>query len=201
MSISNNIGVVILAAGSSSRLGEPKQLVRFQDKPLLQNMIDQSVSLGFGSKIIVLGANSETIKKALNPGIFTFVLNENWNEGIASSIRKGVEYSLGLNPGTEHLLFLLSDQPFVSTALLERLLETHRTGNSEITASFYNNDVGVPAVFSKPIFPFLLELDGDQGAKIIMKRFPDKVTPVHFEMGHFDVDTPRDYIKLRQFES
>lgn len=201
MSVSNNTGVVILAAGSSSRLGEPKQLVRFQDKPLLQNMIDQSVSLGFGSKIIILGANSETIKKALNPGTFTFVMNENWTEGIASSIRKGVEYSLGLNPGTEHLLFLLSDQPFVSTELLERLLETHRTEKSEITASFYNNDTGVPAVFSKPIFPLLMELGGDHGAKKIMRRFPDKVTPVHFEMGHFDIDTPRDYVKLRQLES
>lgn len=201
MRVPDKTGVVILAAGSSSRLGKPKQLVIFHDKPLLQKMIDESESLEFTSKVIVLGANSEIIKKTLNPGTFTLIVNENWPEGIASSIRKGIEYSLELSPAIEHLLFLLSDQPFVSAELLEQLLETPLSEKSEITASFYDNDVGVPAIFPKQMLPLLMELSGDQGAKKIMKQFPDKVTPVHFEMGHFDVDTPEDQAELRQLES
>lgn len=198
MSILQDSGVVILAAGSSSRLGEPKQLVTFQDKPLLQKVVDLCTPLEFGSGVIVLGADSAAIQKTVNPGTFRFVMNEKWTEGIASSIRKGVAYTLELNPQTEHLLFLLSDQPFVTTELLQKLWKTHTGG---ITASFYNNDVGVPAIFSKEMFPLLKELRGDHGAKKIMKRFRDKVSQVDFDMGYFDVDTPEDYAELRQFES
>jgi molybdenum cofactor cytidylyltransferase len=201
VSESDKIGVVILAAGSSSRLGKPKQLLKFNDKILLQKMIDQSEIPEFTSKVIVLGANSEIIKKALNPGSFTLGMNENWTEGIASSIRKGVEFSLELNPDTEHLLFLLSDQPFVTAELLKQLLDKHLSEKGNITASFYDDDVGVPAIFSKVMFPLLLKLNGDQGAKKIMKRFPEQVTPVHFEMGHFDVDTPEDHAELLKLES
>jgi molybdenum cofactor cytidylyltransferase len=201
VSLSGKIGVVVLAAGSSSRLGKPKQLVRFHDKPLLQNVIDHCERFDFISKVIVLGANSEMIKKALKPKAFTLVMNEDWKEGIAGSIRKGVQHSLDLNPDTEHIIFLLSDQPFVTAELLEKLLETHLSEEKKITACFYEDDIGVPAIFSKDMFPLLLKLNGDQGAKKIMKQYQDQVTSIHFEMGHFDVDTPEDQADLIQLES
>ena len=196
-----NTGIIILAAGESSRLGRPKQLLTFRDTSLLQKVIDQCAPLEFDTGVIVLGAHADDIRKAVDPGKFTFVMNPEWKEGIASSIRKGVEFSLELNPETEHLLFLLSDQPFVTTALLQRLLKTHKTGKKEITASLYDEDVGVPAVYSKPAFPLLKKLSGDKGAKKVMKRFPEKVATVPFGKGSFDVDTPEDYEALRQFES
>ena len=201
MNKSEHIGAVILAAGSSSRLGEPKQLVTFRDKPLLQKVIDLCAPLNLSSQVIVLGANSDAIQEGVDPGKFNFVLNEEWSEGIAGSIRKGVAYSLELNPECRHLMILLSDQPFVSTELLQKLLKAHITGTKEITASLYKGDTGVPAIFSKSIFPLLMELKGDQGAKKIMKQFPDKVASVPFEMGYFDVDTPEDQAELRKFES
>lgn len=201
MTATKNIGAVILAAGSSSRLGEPKQLVPFKDEPLLQKVINQCAPLDFGSRVLVVGANAETIREGINSGPFETVVNKNWSEGIASSIRQGVASSLELNPKTEHLLFLLSDQPFVTTELLGKLLEMHKAGSKEITASFYKGDVGAPAVFSETMFPRLMKLSGDQGAKKIMKHYPDKVNSVPFEMGYFDVDTPEDYTELRNFES
>lgn len=196
-----HIGAVILAAGSSSRLGEPKQLVTFKNRPLLQKMIDSCSPLDFSSKTIVLGANSNVIADRIHPGEFSFIKNEEWSEGIAGSIRKGLEFSLRQDPDIRHILFMLSDQPFVTTALLSRLLKSHFSKTKEITASSYKGDVGVPAIFSKAIYPMLMKLEGDQGAKKIMKQFPEKVTTVPFEMGYFDVDTPEDQAELRKFES
>ncbi|NGP75032.1 nucleotidyltransferase family protein [Balneolaceae bacterium YR4-1] len=201
MSDDKDTGVIVLAAGSSSRLGEPKQLVEFKDQPLLQKVIKECEPLTFGSGIIVLGSNAEEIQQQIDPGSFTFVINEKWREGIASSIRKGVEETLKNHPDTENLLFLLSDQPFVSTELIRQLLTEHRKETKEITASSYKGDIGVPAIFSKSLFPLLLELSGDQGAKKIMKQHPERVVAVPFEMGHFDVDTPEDRNELHNFES
>lgn len=192
-----NTGIIILAAGESSRLGRPKQLLEFQDTSLLQRMIDLCAPLEFDTGVIVLGAHADEIQKAIDPGKFSFVMNANWQEGIAGSIRKGVEVSLEMNPELEHLLILLSDQPLVTTALLQNLLKTHSTDTKEITASKYNEDVGVPAVYSKSMFPLLMKLSGDRGAKKLMKRFPGKVATVPFEKGSFDVDTPEDYDALR----
>lgn len=194
-------GVVVLAAGSSSRLGEPKQLVKFRDRPLLQKVIKECEPIEFGTGVVVLGAKAEEIQLQIDPGSFTFVINEAWEEGIASSIRRGLEAVLEEHPDTGHLLFLLSDQPFLSTGLIEKLLATHREGTKEITASSYKGDIGVPAIFSKAMFPLLLELSGDQGAKKIMLQYPEKVTTVPFEMGHFDVDTPEDRNELHNLES
>lgn len=202
MSEAKDTGVIVLAAGSSSRLGEPKQLVEFRKQPLLQKVIEECDPLEFSSGVIVLGAKAEDIEQEIDPGPFTFVTNESWREGIASSIRKGVEATLKKNPGTGHLLFLLSDQPFVNTEVIRQLLTTHGegAGDKEITASSYKGEIGVPAIFSKTMFPLLLELSGDQGAKKIMKQHPARVAEVPFEMGQFDVDTPEDQSELRNFE-
>lgn len=201
MTEKEHIGAVILAAGSSSRLGKPKQLVTFKDRPLLQQVVDICAPLNFNSRAIVLGANSDHIQESIRPGEFNYTMNEDWSEGIAGSIRKGVEFSLGLDPDIGHLLFLLSDQPFVTTELLQQLLDTHLNSSREITASLYKDEGGVPAIFSKSLFPLLLKLEGDQGAKKIMKQFPEKVASTPFKMGYFDVDTPEDQAELRKFES
>jgi len=201
VSVTEHTGVIILAAGSSSRLGRPKQLVEFKGKSLLQKMIDLCGPFALGSKVIVLGAHADAIRKAVDPGSFSYVINEHWEGGMGGSIRKGVEQTLELNPETGHLLFLLSDQPFVTAALLQQLLEKHGRGPQEMTASFYDEDIGVPALFSKTMFPSLLKLKGDEGAKKLMKQNEEKVAAVPFEKGTFDVDTHEDYMKLRQFES
>lgn len=195
------IGVIILAAGSSSRLGYPKQLVKFKGKSLLQNCIDMAESLKFDPEILVLGARAEKIQKTINLRNFEVVLNETWEEGMGTSISKGISEALLTNKKPEHILILLSDQPFVTGENIQELIKIHLKNNKQATFSKYSGDVGVPAIFSKEIFTILEELKGDQGAKkpIIQHRIEYKT--VQFEDGNFDVDTPEDVEKLKQKEA
>ena len=190
-------GVIILAAGSSSRLGQPKQLVTFRQKTLLQRTVDAASSLDFVSRVIVLGAQRERIEEATNLGRFHVAYNQEWSEGIASSIRAGIRYSQVLNPNIAHLMFLLSDQPFVTTSLLRTLRERHAETSSGITASGYADNVGVPAILSQDFFAELLKMSGDQGAKKIINQHKPHVKVVNFDQGHFDIDTPEDLLALR----
>lgn len=196
MSESANIGVVILAAGSSSRLGRPKQLVEFQNKPLLQHVIDAINPFQFRSSFLVLGSNVDQIQKSINPENVTLLHNENWSEGIASSIRLGVSESIKLNDSLDGILFLLSDQPFVNKELIGELLEKHLNEDQQITACSYKDNIGVPAILGKSFFPHLLELRGDVGAKKIIAQNSANVQCVVFKEGSFDVDTEKDVQEL-----
>lgn len=195
--MSTNIGVVILAAGSSSRLGRPKQLLEYKNKTLLQRMIDMVMPFELTSSVVVLGAHSDEILEATNIGDAKVVINENWSEGIASSIRLGVTESIEVNASLDSILFLLSDQPFVSTELIRKLINTHENGSQRITACSYKQNVGVPAIFDKHFFPQLMELKGDVGAKKIILRNRDQVDEVVFKKGDFDIDTTEDYEQLQ----
>ncbi len=192
----HHIGVVVLAAGASSRLGEPKQLLTFRGKPLLQHVLDQTPPVSFASYVLVLGAGADGIRNAIDPGNFDVAINENWAEGIAGSIRKGVDRSLAVHPDLDHLLFLLSDQPFVSSQLIGDLAHTHIQSGKKITACMYGNTLGVPAIFSKIVFPELLSLRGDRGANRLIKQYRHDVAAVPFELGSVDVDTSEDYHEL-----
>lgn len=195
-----NIGVVVLGAGSSSRLGHAKQLLKYQEKTLLQRVLDTIKNSPFSSKIVVLGANAQEILNSTDAGDVKFVINTEWEEGIASSIRTGIRQTLDFNPALEHILFLLTDQPFVTDELIKELIKKHLEGGNLITGSNYNNIVGVPAIFEKSIFPDLMKLCGDHGARFIMKQYPKRVAAVDFEMGYFDVDTLEDYNRLLQYK-
>lgn len=187
-----NIAVIILAAGSSSRLGQPKQLVSFGQKTLLQHALDVGSSFGFCSKLLVLGAKHSEIGHAVSTAGFKIIHNADWQEGIGSSIRAGMEHLLK-TPDVEHVLFLLADQPFVSEKLIETLLKSHK---NEITACSYKGQVGVPAIFSRNYFSYLTSLSGDKGAKRVIKSHLSDTTIVDFEMGYFDIDTRVDLEKL-----
>ncbi|PTX41464.1 molybdenum cofactor cytidylyltransferase [Christiangramia gaetbulicola] len=194
------IGVVILAAGSSSRLGYPKQLVEFKGKPMLQHIIDVADSFEFETEVLVLGAASDEIKEKIEPKKFEILFNENWQEGMASSIRTGLERSLEKEQDLEHLLILLSDQPFVSKERIDALIKEQLAGNSEATFSEYDGDVGVPAIFSSSVFPYLKELKGDLGAKKLIYDKKIEFRTVKFEKGNFDVDTKEDVELLKKLE-
>jgi molybdenum cofactor cytidylyltransferase len=196
LTVHANIGAVILAAGSSSRLGRPKQLVEYKNKTLLQHVIDSINPFHFNPKVLVLGANAGQIREAIHLNNVTVLDNDNWSEGIASSIRLGVTKSIELNESLESILFLLSDQPFVTPKLIEELINKHKNGEQGITACSYEENIGVPAIFRKTFFPQLLELTGDVGAKKIIARNSEHVDSIIFKRGSFDVDTMEDYHEL-----
>lgn len=195
----SDVGVAILAAGSSSRLGRPKQLVELEEKTLLQHTIDQLSKVPLRTKWLILGANALEIVPLTNLGDFIPIVNEHWQEGIASSIRAATQEATS-NPEINHLLVLVSDQPFLSTELIENLLLKH-SKDREITASAYADQVGVPAIFSRKYFGDLLELEGDKGAKRIIQKHLSKTALISFRNGEIDIDTEEDIDKLKQQEN
>ncbi|MEO2052753.1 MAG: nucleotidyltransferase family protein [Allomuricauda sp.] len=200
MKPTNNIGVVILAAGGSTRLGRPKQLVQFKGKALLQHAIDQVVQLEVGPSVVVLGGNKDQISSRIDSKGLQVVLNSDWQLGIASSMQVGFEQILSNERKIDHIMFVLSDQPFLEVSQLKRLVKTHLSGNRMATYSEYDGVLGVPAIFSQAAFPFLETLKGDQGAKKLttMKGFEFETEP--FEKGLFDIDTEEDVGKLKSME-
>ncbi|MFN4762254.1 nucleotidyltransferase family protein [Gillisia sp. Q332] len=200
MKKNTKIGVIILAAGASSRLGYPKQLVEFKGISLLQHSIDVAESLEFDVKILVLGAKEDEINKKINSRNFELVINENWEEGMSTSIRKGISEALRIERELEHILMLLSDQPFVNKEKIQELIRVQLNNNKQATFSEYAGDVGVPAIFSREIFSELKKLKGDQGAKKLIYKNDFQFGTVHFENGNFDVDTTADVELLKRME-
>lgn len=200
MSTEANIAVVVLAAGGSTRLGRPKQLVEFKGKTLLEHTMDEVGMLGFQNKILVLGSRHEEILGRIDTSEFKVVINGDWEQGMASSIKIGLETALAEERELDHVLFLVSDQPFLERKNLIKLVHTQLTKRPKATYSQYGDSIGVPAIFGKAAFPLLLQLEGDEGAKILLQLDDFNFCTETFKKGGFDVDTVEDVQQLKQME-
>jgi len=200
LSAEANIAVVVLAAGGSSRLGRPKQLVEFKGKTLLEHTMAKVDMLGFQTKILVLGANQGKIQQKISSDGFKVITNPNWEQGMASSIKTGLEAALAEENGLDHVLFLVSDQPFLERVNLIKLVHTQLTTKPKATYSKYGDNIGVPAIFGKAAFPLLLKLEGDEGAKKLMHLENFNFCTETFKNGGFDVDTEEDVKQLKQMD-
>jgi molybdenum cofactor cytidylyltransferase len=189
--------IVILAAGSSSRLGSPKQLLSYKGKNLLRHAVDEALETGCQSVFVVLGANIEIIRNELKDKPVIIVENAGWEEGMASSIRCGLENIMNTIPGTGHIIFMVCDQPYVSSSLLLKLSAKKKETGMPIVASSYGDNIGIPALFHKSFFPALLELKGDKGARKLISDNPEKVATIPFPEGITDIDTVSDYELLK----
>ncbi len=196
MSSKSSIVLVILAAGASRRLGRPKQLLDYQDTTLLQRVIDLANNVDLPSKLLVLGAYADKISDKINAQSLEVVINPDWKEGIASSVRVGLSRIKENHPSIKHILFLLSDQPYLTADHLEEMISKHQDDQACITGSYYANQVGVPVIFSHHYFDELLSLKGDQGAKKIVMRHPESTQSIPFKKGEIDIDTKEDYKEL-----
>lgn len=192
----SNIGVILLAAGDSSRLGSPKQLLLHDGKTLLQNSVQAAnASMAYPS-VIVLGANADTIKKEFDGLDTQIVVNDDWQEGMASSIRCGIQALLEISPSAEGAILMVCDQPYVNASLLNNLIGVYQDNSHPIVACSYADTFGPPALFPKRIFPELLELKGDVGAKNILHQHSREVELILFPEGTLDIDTIEDYKKI-----
>jgi molybdenum cofactor cytidylyltransferase len=187
--------LIILAAGSSSRLGKPKQNLLFKDKTLLQQAIETALGSKCAPIIVVLGANTQLVSPDVPQENITIVYNDDWNEGIASSIRSGVS-EIENNKAINNALIMLCDQPFVNSLLLNDLITKQQETSKSIIACTYGDTVGVPALFNRSLFPELLSLKGDEGAKKIIKDHLEDIAKIPFDMGSIDIDTIEDYEQL-----
>ena len=191
-----NIGAVILAAGGSSRFGQPKQLLLFRGKTLIRTIIDAACEAGCSPVVVVIGSDAEKIARELADMSVMEVRNTNWRRGIGSSIRSGVEALIARAPDVEAILLLVSDQPAVNARTIKGLVATHEATKKVIAASRYAGTLGVPALFDRSFFEELLSLDDETGAKSIILQNRERVAQFTFPKGAVDIDTWKDWEKL-----
>lgn len=189
-----SIAIIILAAGASTRMGKPKQLLAYQGRSLLRHTAEIAIASSSQPVIVILGANAESIKPEINHLPVQIVENPQWVEGMNSSIRVGIE---ALNQNIEAVIITLCDQPFISSKLIHQLIEAYHLTNKPIVASKYANTFGVPALFNHTFFSQLATLKQGEGAKQIIKKHINQVTSIPFSQGYIDIDTPDDYEQLQ----
>ncbi|MGS2761125.1 nucleotidyltransferase family protein [Sinomicrobium sp. M5D2P9] len=190
----NPHAIIILAAGSSSRLGQPKQLLEYKGKTLLQHAVDEALGTGTEHIVVILGASAGIIKSGIKGNKVIFLENPEYEKGMASGISLGTEYLVKKTGNkTDAILIMLCDQPFVNSGLLTALLKKREETGAAVVASWYKDNKGVPAVFHRSIFPELKDLTGEQGAKGIIRKYENRTETVEFPLGHIDIDTMEDY--------
>ena len=188
-----NIAAVVLAAGSSSRMGTAKQLLRVGSRTLLRRSVEEATAAGVGGTFVVVGADAERMRNELRDLPVTLIDNARWPDGIGTSVSAAASLIARQQPEFDALLLMTCDQPHVSAATIERLIAEHQASGKPIAASGYAGTIGVPALFSRAYFDALAQLPSDKGAKDILLRHRDEVAVVEFEPAAVDLDTPADY--------
>jgi molybdenum cofactor cytidylyltransferase len=193
-----SVGLILLAAGPSTRLGEPKQTLLYEGQTLLLRAVQTALESPCDPVLVVLGANAETIRPELDELPVQVILNPDWPEGMASSIRRGITALTEKHPDIDSAIIMVCDQPFVNCALLHELVQQKREHGHGIIACAYKDTLGTPALFDKQFFPELLALQGQEGAKKLLFQHAEVVTSIPFPLGTYDIDTPQDYEALQQ---
>jgi molybdenum cofactor cytidylyltransferase len=189
--------IIILAAGSSSRLGQPKQLLAYKNATLLRNSINEASAVPNTIICAVTGSHKDLIEKEVQDFEIKISHNPDWESGMSSSIKKGLTDLLTEYPDCESCIFAVCDQPFVTHAVFENLISEYQKSHKGIIASAYAETLGTPVLFDKKYFNELLQLKGQEGAKKIITRFTEDVIAVPFEKGNIDIDTMEDYSSLK----
>ena len=191
-----SIAVIILAAGRSARLGSPKQLLSYRGKTLLQHTIDTALESQASPILVVLGSGKDAIKKELEQKQVFILENSSWESGMASSISCGLTNLQELAPESKAVILMVCDQPFVNAKLLNNLITKHKDTRQSIVASSYANTLGTPALFHQSLFSELLVLEGESGAKSLIKKYSLQTGFVSFNQGSIDIDTRENYRNL-----
>jgi molybdenum cofactor cytidylyltransferase len=184
---------IVLAAGASTRFGSAKQLVRLAGRPLLHTVVTRASEVTGNALIVVLGSGAAQLAPLLKHSPGSVVINQEWREGLASSIRAGVAR---LPAACSAVMLLLADQAAVTAEDLKRLAGSWRKQPQHIAAALYSGSCGAPAIFPRSSFRSLSELRGDTGARALLVRNPDRVVRVPMPSAAVDVDTPEDLLAL-----
>jgi len=189
------VAAIVLAAGASRRLGQPKQLLMLDGETLLARSVRLAREAGAAPVLVVVGAQAELIGACIPADRATVVVNHEWEQGIASSIHAGVKAIDGVARG---VLILACDQPRLSAEHLRGLIEIFAVqGEASIVASTYAGVRGIPAVFPREVFADLLALSGDKGARSLLMHPPCPLIALPFEGGEVDIDQPDDLEQLQ----
>lgn len=197
IAVKENIAGVILAAGKSSRYGQPKQLLDYHGKPFVRMVAETALKAGLFPVAVVTGANEEMVGTAVDDLPVTIVHNPDWESGQSTSIRAGLLHSMK----TGGAIFLLADQPQVSVEVLRALVERHSQDFPAVLAPYVFDQRANPVLFDRVTFPDLLKLQGDTGGRAIFSKFSPRYLNWYDKKLLLDVDTPEDYEKLVNSEN
>jgi molybdenum cofactor cytidylyltransferase len=202
MTVNENvrIGGILLAAGGSSRMATPKQFVRFEGETLLRRAALAIAASVCDPIVAVLGAEKENAEVEIASTRVKPSFNRGWKTGMSSSIKLGLTELMSIEPALDAVLITLCDQPFVTTQTLNRLTERFLQSQKTIVAAEYGDIVGVPAIFSKTMFERLLSLDGDKGARDLIRDPDASVETVEIKEAALDIDTVDDLGRLKKYE-
>lgn len=191
-----SIGAVILAAGLSSRMGEPKQLLRLGGKTLLEQVLDNARSVAVDEIVIVLGAAAEDIRRQIDLSKIKVVINSSYQQGMGTSLGAGLA---ALDPAINAALILLGDQPFVRPATLDRICGEYRRSHAQIVIPLYKGFRGNPVLLARSVFSEAMALSGDVGCRAIFGNHLEGIVklPVDDLGILLDIDSKADFDKLQ----
>jgi molybdenum cofactor cytidylyltransferase len=186
-----SVGAIVLAAGGSSRLGQPKQFLVHEGETLVRRAVRAAIGAGCAPVVVVAGAESVRIEQE-TVGLAACVIHHSeWQRGIGTSIRAGLKQTLALEPKLTAVVIMVCDQPFVTDEVIAALLDRHAAEQMNV-ASAYAGTAGVPALFTRSFFPRLAALSDDRGARQLLAQWPHEVVCVAFPKGAIDIDTADD---------
>lgn len=186
---SGSISAILLAAGGSSRLGQPKQLLKIGSTSLIRKLAGEALASRADEVVVVVGFESQVMRDELKGLNLNIVDNSDWESGLSSSIAAGLK---AVSRQCEGALFMLCDQPHVTRDLLNLMIERFQSKRASVVACEYAQTVGIPALFSKSLFPNLFQLEGNSGAKSVILSHGEKVERIAFPGGTVDIDVPDD---------
>ncbi len=185
-------GAVVLAAGASTRMGAPKQLLELDGRPLVVRAAEAALASPAWPVVVVLGAHAESIRPALARLPVLIADNPAWAEGMAASIRAGIATLRQFSRGLDAAVIALCDQPAFSAATIATLVAAQRATGRSIVAARYGGRHGAPALFLREHFPALGALTGEEGARALLNDGPARVAAVDLPELALDLDTPAD---------
>jgi molybdenum cofactor cytidylyltransferase len=201
MPSSSSTAAIILAAGSSSRMGagRHKLLLPLGERPVLAHVIAAALASQAAPIIIVLGHQAEEVRARLAPYItrraITIVENDDYMKGMSTSIHAGVRALMSLDDMPDSALIILGDQPLMTAQIIDKLIAARRTTERRIVVPLYNSQRGNPVLFDASLFPELMEITGDEGARSVVQRHRQEIATVELgdAMASYDVDTWEAY--------
>lgn len=191
--------ILILAAGKSSRMNSPKQLLNYKGKSLINSCLESALSLNTARVICVLGSSADIIEKQLSKSPDTILYNNDFDKGMSSSMVLGVKH-IAEHLDVDAILIMLCDQPLISKEHYSALLDKASNSESTIVSTSFGNNFGAPSIFKRALFEELAQLSKDQGAKSVIKKHIDNTLFINCEEAGFDIDFPEDYQRLIEDE-
>jgi molybdenum cofactor cytidylyltransferase len=188
-----NEAIVLLAAGSSSRMGTPKQALDVGGQTLLSHVVGCALASQIPNVIVVFGAHLAETQHLVQDLRVIPVVNPNWQLGMGSSLKLGISKAIEINPMLEGVMIMVCDQPKISVTHINEMGRIHIIKRPLAVASEYQGTIGVPVLFDRSVFSDLMKVDNQHGAQEVLRKIKSEVITLPFPGGEIDLDTPEDY--------